>query len=494
MIPEHNKDSPTQTSVEDDFPAYQYQSPLRQPWVRWSLVILALIAIAVFFWLPSYVEKPQITTEEVFSKASNNNYATDASPWLDAQLAKQRKAAQQILAKLLDLQFALEEKSVRQWAETDFKSVEAFAVEGDNAYRSKNFIDSAKYYQLGLDKLQELDSSSTQVLNKLLSQGQVFFLQKDSINASQKFQLALAIDPENKAALKGLRRSETLDQVLALQTEALKHYQAGNLDQALAVIDKALSLDEDNTQSIADHSIYSLALTDQQYSEAMSQGYNALLKKQYANAESFFRQAARLKPGSSQASTALQNTADKQSLERVNKLHQQAKALEADELWSTARERYEAALKLDNNLIFARVGAIRSKAREELDNKIENALKAPQRLNDQIVFRNTEDLLKDAQSIQQPGKKLLLQIKTLQTTLAVASQDVLVSFRSDNKTNVRIQRIGQLGSFESQQLNLKPGVYIATGSRPGFRDVRLEFTVSAASPRTIIAIECNEPI
>ena len=200
MIPEHNKDSPTQTSVEDDFPAYQYQSPLRQPWVRWSLVILALIAIAVFFWLPSYVEKPQITTEEVFSKASNNNYATDASPWLDAQLAKQRKAAQQILAKLLDLQFALEEKSVRQWAETDFKSVEAFAVEGDNAYRSKNFIDSAKYYQLGLDKLQELDSSSTQVLNKLLSQGQVFFLQKDSINASQKFQLALAIDPEKQSS------------------------------------------------------------------------------------------------------------------------------------------------------------------------------------------------------------------------------------------------------------------------------------------------------
>lgn len=494
MIPEQQQNR-SETSANKTSAVSEHHNLSAQRWVRWSLTILIMIAIGVFFWLPSYVEKPQIRTEDVVSSAHGNKpRGSETSPWLDAQLARQRKAAQEILAQLLDLQFSLEEKAARQWAADDFKAVEKFAAEGDKSYRAKQFLKSAKYYQQGLDKLQLLENNSTQVLAKLLEEGRGFFLQQNSEQAIQQFELALAIDPENTIAKTGLRRSQVLDQVLALQAKAEDEFKKDNLQEALETIDTALVLDSENLQSAADRAVYANALNELKFSQAMSQGYGALLEKNYRAAERAFGQAALLKPGASEALTALSETAEKQSLEQINKLHREAKQRETEELWSSARTLYEAALKIDDNLIFARVGAIRTTAREKLHNRIQTILDTPHRLSDRSVFQDTESLLKDAQAIQQPGKKLLLQIQSLQTSLDIAALPLTVRLHSDNQTQVKINRIGGLGNFEYHELKLRPGTYVATGSRAGYRDIRLEFTVSAANPGKIITIQCIERI
>jgi len=42
-------------------------------------------------------------------------------------------------------------------------------------------------------------------------------------------------------------------------------------------------------------------------------------------------------------------------------------------------------------------------------------------------------------------------------------------------TDVSIYKVGKLGNFTETELTLRPGIYVAVGSRPGYRDVRLEF-------------------
>ena len=78
--------------------------------------------------------------------------------------------------------------------------------------------------------------------------------------------------------------------------------------------------------------------------------------------------------------------------------------------------------------------------------------------------------------------------------LQIAAIPVQVEFRSDNLTEVVIYKVGSLGTFQSRTIDLKPGRYVAVGSRAGFRDVRREFTVSPQGMGTPIVMNCEEPI
>ena len=65
---------------------------------------------------------------------------------------------------------------------------------------------------------------------------------------------------------------------------------------------------------------------------------------------------------------------------------------------------------------------------------------------------------------------------------------------SDNDTSVSIYRIGKFGSFVRKEIDLRPGTYIAVGSRTGYRDVRLEFRVAPEITIEPVVIRCEEKI
>ena len=65
---------------------------------------------------------------------------------------------------------------------------------------------------------------------------------------------------------------------------------------------------------------------------------------------------------------------------------------------------------------------------------------------------------------------------------------------SDNATNVAIFKVGKFGAFSMHELELRPGNYVATGSRAGYRDVRLEFRVAPEVEMKPIVVRCEEQI
>ena len=65
---------------------------------------------------------------------------------------------------------------------------------------------------------------------------------------------------------------------------------------------------------------------------------------------------------------------------------------------------------------------------------------------------------------------------------------------SDSVTDVSIYKIGKLGSFDTHELSLRPGTYVAIGVRPGYRDVRLEFRVAPEVDMQPIVVRCEEQI
>ncbi len=92
------------------------------------------------------------------------------------------------------------------------------------------------------------------------------------------------------------------------------------------------------------------------------------------------------------------------------------------------------------------------------------------------------------------GPRLAGQRDELSRLLKRAATPLTVRLVSDNATSVSVYKVGKLGSFASRELSLRPGTYVAVGSRPGYRDVRVEFRVGPEVESKPIVVQCEEVI
>jgi len=92
------------------------------------------------------------------------------------------------------------------------------------------------------------------------------------------------------------------------------------------------------------------------------------------------------------------------------------------------------------------------------------------------------------------GPRLADQRDELARLLKRAATPLTVTLVSDAMTNVAIYKVGKLGAFAQTELELRPGTYVAVGSRPGYRDVRREFRVAPEVEMEPVVVQCEEPI
>jgi len=142
----------------------------------------------------------------------------------------------------------------------------------------------------------------------------------------------------------------------------------------------------------------------------------------------------------------------------------------------------------------ARVRLVTAEVRADLDGRLQAAIDDPLTLSGRKEFEAAQKLLADARGIANPGAKLDRQISTLASALAAANSPVEVVFQSDNLTHVTLFRVADLGRFERTAVTLRPGRYVAAGTRSGFRDVRVEFTVTGQPLAQPVVVRCEEAI
>ena len=155
---------------------------------------------------------------------------------------------------------------------------------------------------------------------------------------------------------------------------------------------------------------------------------------------------------------------------------------------------YEATLAIDETLASAQQGLQRSRERAALHDRLEYEIGHSDRFNEESVWRNAQALLNQARSIGDPGPVLTGQIERLSRLLEIAAIPVPVRFQSDNLTDVVIYKVGRLGMFATRTLDLRPGAYVAVGSREGYRDVRRNFRVVPDGNMPPVVVRCEEPI
>ena len=230
----------------------------------------------------------------------------------------------------------------------------------------------------------------------------------------------------------------------------------------------------------------------QRFVRAMSEGLEALENGRWQAAHSAFETASRLRPGAPEVADGLARARAGQRRESVAVNLRQAGEFEREESWREAEELYRAVLEIDPESAAALAGHRRTKARADLDEKLEFHLANPGRLSTAKVFDDASTNLEEARDATPKGPRLESQISRLEVVLERASTPVAVVLESDSLTDVLVYRVGRLGSFTRRELSLKPGTYTVVGSRRGFRDVRLQLVVTPDSPPKPLTIRCTE--
>jgi tetratricopeptide (TPR) repeat protein len=455
------------------------------------------LAMLVILLLPDHIEKP-VAPDTIIEQSSESRQAAQAkpepSPWQEAQQGKQRKGAQDVLEKMLDRQFQLEEISVTQWASEEFARAMSMASEGDEYYRNREFEAALTSYEAGLELMEQLLGQKEEALANAISAGNAAIEQSDSTAAAEAFELALAIDPDSQEAQQGLQRAGVLDNVLQLLAQAERLEESGEAIEALAVLQQAAGLDP--ARGSIGHSIARLrAVLDQRkFKQQMTSGYQALGRKDYKEAITAFQSAIKLDPQAAEAREALRQAQNERNIQSINRHIAKAEQFRNQENWQQAVGEYDQALRIDANLLVVQQNRKETAARARLDAALQDATTRPERLTSDVVWKAAQVVYREASAIENPGPRLRQQISTLQEQLKYAITPVEVTFTSDNLSQVKLQKVAQLGSFVTRKLELKPGEYVIVASRDGYRDVRKEFTVAPRSQSMQLTIQCEEQI
>lgn len=484
-------------------PRGEARRPLGKPLlIGLGLGALLLAAAVVFFLLPLWVAPPTVDSAPnaaagpapPASGQPSTAAAPGESPWQAAQQSELRRDTQEILERMLEAGEILREKGVEIWAGQDYSRGASHAETGDAEYARKNFAAAREQYAQALSIFEGLVENIDAKFDEAMAAGNKALEAGEAAKAQEAFEVALAIDSMDRAALLGLERAATVDEVRDLLRQGDALLRREQLAEAEATYQRALALDKHSARAKQQLQSLREANAERAFKQAMSSGFGFLEQGRLDSAQSAFAKALKLKPKSREARNGLEQARQRVVSGKINALLKEAEVAEAREDWQGARAKYEAILGLDSQLANALEGKRRAGVRHEIHGKLEQILAQPARLFDRAVFDETVAFHNKLSAMAEPGPVLSEQLARLGALLSQADTPVRVSLKSDSLTRVVLYKVGDLGYFTSKELLLRPGNYVAVGQRDGYRDARVEFFVAPDQPPQSVVVQTREKI
>ena len=458
-----------------------------------TLLVLGLVALGIIFLLPQYVTEPWLLNETVIQEP-NLPPATAIAPSTAAEQTRYRQESQSVLAQIIALRDKLLEQNVEAWSEIEFRQGLELIDAGDELYSYGKYQQSLDSFNQALQKFTDVEAQGQHKLTLALIDGMNALESLNTNVATAASELASSIDPDNPQVRELAERQQKLPGLANLLEQADQARAADDLQTARMTYLQATNLDPLNKRAADSLASVNLDITSSAFRQHMSRGYAALDRDDFETANAAFHEADKIYPGRGDVSKGLQQVENRQAILAVNQQLDSATEFEAAEEWQKAVVVYQNLLRQDPSLIEVKVKMIPAKVRSELDQQLVKLIDDPLKLADPIIYRRAQIAQRDASGIPNPGSRLVGQMETLKKQMKLALLPVNVVFESDNLTMVTVYRVAKLGQFQQTSLVLKPGRYIAAGTRAGFRDVQVEFTITGEPLNEPIVVRCIESI
>ena len=466
-----------------------------------GVVLLLLLGASAIIGLPKLLNStpasaPPSTApdkiETALADAALTETQTKPPVWENPELLRARAAAQELKQAFETLEKKLQAHGVEHWGARELSAARQTASTGQDYFDAQNFPASRDSYAQAVEQGRLLLDQVDVRLKAAVENAQAALANGNKQAAIESFERALAIDPDNTAAKRGLERANRLEQVLAKLATARRLEQIGDQNGALSAYRAALELDADSHEARESIRRIESSRREGEFQQLMGQALSALDQGNLDAAASYLGQASKIKPSDHGLSQARSRLASARAERKLAALQDEANAQIASENWAGALATLESALKVDPAIAFARQHLSQVRQRAELAKQLQTMLNQPTRLQSSAVRAQAEKLLAQARAVPDAGPLLTQQISALGSAIEAATRPISVRLQSDNQTLVTIYKVGKQGAFADRSIELAPGKYVAVGERTGYRDVRVEFVVSADTPP--IDIRCTEPL
>ncbi len=456
-----------------------------------GLAALAAALVGVFVLLPRYVTPPKPTEARGAAAATRSSTQPAARVQLDREQVERFAAADGKYRALLE---ELETQGAGVWGGATFAAAKSLGSLATEAEGARDYALALDRIEVANQRLARVVEERPQALARQLREGETSLDAGRLELARQAYELAQRIDPTNATAGRGLARVQALGPVLpalvAAETASL------TLDHlaALTRYEEVLRADPQNRVAREGAARARAAIGSDRYAREIGEALAALRNGRTQAARAAIAKARALRPTGAELAPLLAQVDAAGEKRDLDVVQAEILLLESAEKWADALLRYDTLLARDPTLAFARAGRTRVVPRAELARRLEALLANPARLSAPEVRREAGRLLADAGNIRADAPVLRGQADKLRTALQLYDQPVLAVIQSDGATLVSVQRIGNFGAFTRRELQLKPGRYVAVGSRAGFRDVRREFTITPGTGGMVIEVRCTEAI
>ena len=464
-----------------------------------GLVALLVVLLGVIFLLPKTVttETPPVDADAAAEEQDSQAAALEPQdlPLPDRDTRVQsRQAAEAILGRLLSRMRTLEGRAVQRWGGLPFKRAEEAYAAGDAAYLEDDYSLAEEKYREAFDVLKPLLDQVDNVFRTNFADAEKALENGDAAEALRLFELVVAISPSHGPARAGLARARNFDEVLSLTEQALELERNLELDAARRSFELAVELDPQ--WQVAKTGLQRVLRTMNQleFDQRMTEGISSLAENDFLGARAAFRMAQELQPGTREPADGLMQVDQGIRLGNIAALEREAGTLESREQWQESADTYDRLLLLDGNLSFAQVGLTRTKQMIALHQQLDEYIEKPDSLSSPRTMQTATQLVVSITRMPDIGPRLVEQRDELSRLLKRAATPLTVQLVSDNVTDVSIYKVGKLGNFTATELALRPGIYVAVGSRPGYRDVRLEFRVAPELDMQPVVVRCEERI
>ncbi len=331
-------------------------------------------------------------------------------------------------------------------------------------------------------------------LQDALRAGRAALLAMQPEQARAAFEHVLVLQPGHAGALQGLAACERLATQLAALADGARMEARGDLPAAADQYRSLLAGGAGFAPARTALARVEQSLGEQKLEDLLNTGADALRHGHIPVAQSAYRQAAEVAAADPRVLEGQQRIAEVLTNQRNAADLASGAQLEDAEQWDNALALYRAVLARDASLRFAADGLVRSERRAALDQELRDYLARPERLTNVEVQRAARRAMARGDASATAAPRLQQQLRELGAQLEQLAIAVPVAISSDNNTRVSLAPIGELGSFSSREVQLRPGHYTAVGRRDGFRDVRQEFEIAPGQNAATLSVACSERI
>ena len=405
-----------------------------------------------------------------------------------------RFEAESTLGELLSAFEVLESRGVEHWAALEHRAARDLYAEGDRAYLEKDYAYAEEFYLGALTVLEPLYERIEPTFQRAYEGAVIAFEAGERLEALRLYELAVSITPSHPGARDGYERAKNLEAVLRLVDQGLEYEKDLELAAAQRSFEQAVELD--NLWQPAHEGILRVeeTRTKIEFNTRMTEGFDAIAAGDFFGARAAFRVAKQLIPESSEPADGMLQVDQGLRLQDITTLEREAHSLEQDEHWDAVVRTYEEILKVDNSLSFAHDGLEQGRQMSALHSRLDKLIAEPDQLSIPAMMQSATMLVVDITTRPNVGSRLAGQRDELSRLLKRAATPLPIPLVSDNVTDVFVYKVGRLGNFMRKEIKLRPGTYVVVGSRPGYRDVRLEFRVAPEIDMEPVIIQCEEPI